>query len=192
MGTLTASQFHLFVDRPENIGKRWELVRGLPKELPPWPAEYHRIHMRIVQVLGDYVIGRGKGSVAFLKDGIITSTGPDTVRSPAVMVFSQTAHLDDFASRYSTEIPQLVVDLVPPQERYGQYINRISDYANSGVQLIWAVEPEDRSLTLWTSRNPPTVLDETEELSGNGVLPEFSCRVAELFALPGQPQPPTA
>ena len=27
--------------------------------------------------------------------------------------------------------------------------------------------------------------DETDELTGNSVLPEFRCRVAEFFAVPG-------
>jgi hypothetical protein len=33
------------------------------------------------------------------------------------------------------------------------------------------------------------VLDETEELTGNGVLPDFVCRVTDLFTLPGQSLP---
>ena len=33
----------------------------------------------------------------------------------------------------------------------------------------------------------PRVLDEADELDGNDVLPDFRCRVAEFFAVPGKP-----
>ena len=33
----------------------------------------------------------------------------------------------------------------------------------------------------------PQVLDEQDELTSSNVLPDFSCQVADLFSLPGQP-----
>jgi hypothetical protein len=38
----------------------------------------------------------------------------------------------------------------------------------------------------------PLVFDETDELTGNGVLPDFACKVADLFTLPGQPPNPNS
>lgn len=55
---------------------------------------------------------------------------------------------------------------------------------------MWLIDAEERTATVYRPSEFHKVLDETEELTGNGVLLEFSCRVAEWFALPGQP--PTA
>jgi Uma2 family endonuclease len=186
---LTAGQFREWVDRPENSGKRWELVRGVLNELPQWPPSFHSVHMRVVGVLQEYVIRRGCGSVAFLADGLITSRNPDTVRCPAAMVFLDPPG-DDFPPRFTTEVPRLVVELVPSDEPLGRQARRTSDYVQFGVELIWVVDPDERYVVEYRPRRSPRVLDETDELTGNGVLPDFKCRVAELFTPPGSSATP--
>ena len=59
-----------------------------------------------------------------------------------------------------------------------------------GVALVWLADPEDRSVTIHRPNEFPKVLDETDELTGDGVLPDFRCRVADLFTLPGPSAPP--
>jgi Uma2 family endonuclease len=187
---MTAEEFRHWVDHPDNCGKRWELVRGVLREMPPWPTSFHTVHMQIAKLLGAYVIRRGCGSVAFRGDGLITARAPDTVRCPAVMVFLNPAPLEDFPLRFTTEVPHLVVDLSPPRASLTRELQRASDYVvNFGVPLVWFVDPEDRCVIRYVPKQPGSVLDETDELTGNGVLPDFSCRVADFFSLPGQQTP---
>jgi len=44
-----------------------------------------------------------------------------------------------------------------------------------------------RRVLLDSEKQVPAVLDEAEELTGNGALPDLRLRVAELFTVPGQP-----
>ena len=187
--TMTAEEFYEWANRSENAGTRWELVRGAPVELPAWPSSFHTIHMRIVGLLQDYVIRRGCGSVAFLADGVITAREPDTVRCPAAMVFLAPPG-DDFPPRFTTEIPQLVVELVLADEPHSLQVRRASDYVRHGAELVWGVSPEEACVFEYRPKRPPQVLDETDELTGNGVLPDFRCRVADLFTLPAAPAAP--
>ena len=193
---MTADEFRQWIDLPDNCGKRWELIRGVPVELPVWPASFHALRMRVVGVLGDYVIRRGCGSVAFLGDGLITARDLDTVRRPAAMVFLEPTPKADFPLRFTTEVPALIVDLQPPGESPARQNRRLADYVvGFGVPLVWVVDPEERCLFQYVPKRHPNVLDETDELTGNGVLPDFSCRVSDLFSLPGQQPnsvPPTA
>ncbi|HJZ60325.1 MAG TPA: Uma2 family endonuclease [Gemmataceae bacterium] len=186
---VTAREFFGWVDRPENAAKRWELVRGVPIELTPWPDSFHSDHMRVVQLMQDYVIRRGVGSVAFLGDGLITARDPDTVRCPAVMVFLGPPTRDDFPPRYTTGVPHLAIDFAPPGESYSRNLRRVTDYVRFGVPLAWLIDPDDRSVIVYQPKQPPHVSDETDELTGNGVLPDFACKVADLFTLPDS-QPP--
>jgi Uma2 family endonuclease len=48
------------------------------------------------------------------------------------------------------------------------------------------VDPEVRSVTVYRPGQIMVVLDDTEELTGEDVLPDFRCRVADFFRLPGE------
>ncbi len=106
------------------------------------------------------------------------------MRRPAVMVFFDSPR-DEFPLRFTTEIPRLVVELVLAEESAGQQSPRAIDYVHHGAERVWGVSPEEMCVFEYRPKCPPKVLDETDELTGTGVLPDFRCRVADLFALPG-------
>lgn len=179
---LTAEQFFEFVSRRENDGRRWQLVRGMPEELPGWPAEFTAAHLRIVVLLQEYVIRRGAGSIAFRGDGLITRRNPDTVRSPAVMVFLGPPP-DEFPPRFTAEVPSLVVELPSPGEGGGRVMQRMIEYVEFGVPLMWSVEPDDPpGLSVYRPKQPPHVPDDGDDLLGYDALPGFRLPVRELFA----------
>jgi len=183
---LTALDFFHWVRRPENAPKRWELRWGEPIELPTWPDSFKSIQWRMVGMMADYVIRRGFGSVAYSPAGLLTAREPDRVLCPAVMVFLDPTPDEDFPPQFTTEVPHLIIELSPPGESHSLQNRRVGDYVHFGARLVWVVDPVDRCLIQFVPNQPPSVLDESDELSGNGELPEFSCRVADLFTLPGQ------
>ncbi len=63
---------------------------------------------------------------------------------------------------------------------------RLSQYLKMGVPLVMLVDPEVRSVTVYRHGKDHYVLDDKDELTGEDVLPDFRCRVAEFFARPGQ------
>jgi Uma2 family endonuclease len=181
---MTAGASFGWANRPENAGRRWELVRGVPSELPTWPAECDAVKLRIAALLSDYVIRRHTGEVAFLGDGLITSRNPDTVRCPAVMVFHPPGPRGDFPPRFTTEIPDLVVEVISPSDRPKAVNERVNQYLTRGVPLVWLVYPGDRIVYVHRPDEFTKVLDETDELTGNGLLPDFGCPVRTLFPVP--------
>ena len=52
--------------------------------------------------------------------------------------------------------------------------------------LVWLVDPESRDVTVYRPGEEPYVLGEQDEITGENVLPEFRCRVADFFRLPGE------
>ena len=50
-----------------------------------------------------------------------------------------------------------------------------------GVCLVWVVDPEDRSVTVYRPDKQYAIHNESGVLSGEDVLPGFSCRVADLL-----------
>jgi Uma2 family endonuclease len=57
------------------------------------------------------------------------------------------------------------------------------DYFGAGVQLVWEIDPDARTATVYTTPDPPAaVLTEADTLDGGTVLPSFTLLLRELFA----------
>jgi Uma2 family endonuclease len=184
---LTAEEFFEWVNRPENEGKLFELDRGEVIEMPS-PGELHgAICFLLVRLLGNYLFQRGKGYLCSNDTGLLVEHDPDTVRGPDVMLFDESRPLDELSRKFTQRIPQLVVEVLSPSDQMTKVTRRLGQYFKRGVSLVWLVDPEMRSVAVYRADKYPLVLDETDELSAEDVLPGFRCGVAELFTLPGQP-----
>ena len=60
----------------------------------------------------------------------------------------------------------------------------MDQYVRRGIPMVWLIDPEERHVTMYRPNEFHKILDESESITGNGVLPGFTCKVADLFALP--------
>ena len=184
---MTVEQFHAWACRPENIERSFELDCGEVTEVPP-PIRGHGFYCwLVIKALTEYVTRRGTGHLLTNDTGIIVGRDPDILRGADVMVFLRPPTTTDFQGKYVEDIPELIVEIVSPSDTPKQLNRRVGQYIRRGIPLVWLIDPTLRIVTIYRPKELNKVLDETDELTGNGVLPEFSCRVAELFAMPGQP-----
>lgn len=183
---LSPEEFFRWANLPKNQDKFFELDEGRIVEMPP-PSEYHGILCAyIAHLLWQYVIRRGKGSVASNDTGLLVKRKPGTVRGPDIMLFDETRPLKKLSRRYSERIPKLIVEVLSPSDQMTKTMRRIGQFLRRGVPLIWLVDAEECAVTLFRPGQDPLVLREDEELTGEDVLPDLRIRVADLFALPGQ------
>jgi Uma2 family endonuclease len=54
------------------------------------------------------------------------------------------------------------------------------------VALVWLVDPEGRTVTVYRNGQLPQVLEGEDELACEEMLPGFRCRTADFFYLPGE------
>lgn len=187
--TMTAEEFFDWANRPENEGKRYELQDGEVIEMPS-PGQAHALVCWFVTaLLTDYIRRRGAGHMLTNDCGLIVRRRPDTVRGPDVMLYLESLTLDQASSKHVETVPALIVEVYSPSDRPGRINARIDQYHRMGVKLVWIVYPEERTVNVCRPGELPKVLDESDDLTGNGVLPEFACKVAELFSAPGQVSP---
>jgi Uma2 family endonuclease len=186
---MTAEEFSEWLDRPENRDRFFELERGEVREMPT-PSEYHGVICSfIAHLLWEYVFRRGgKGLVSSNDAGLLVERNPDTVRGPDVMFWEETRQADELSRKFSTQLPRLIVEVLSPSDTVTRTNRRVSQYLRRGVPLVWLVDPEVRSVTVYRPGQDYTVLDETDELVVEEVLPGWRCRVADLFAVPGWPK----
>jgi Uma2 family endonuclease len=182
---MTAEEFFDWANRPEHGDKHFELENGRVVEMPS-PGELHGVVCWLIaHLLGNYLFSRGSGYLCTNDTGLIVRRNPDTVRGPDVMVFLTAKTVDQLNLGHADEAPAAVVEVFSPSDKPGQLTRRIAQYHKRGVPLVWVVYPEDRSVDVYRPGRPTESLTESDELTGGDALPDFRCKVADLFALPG-------
>ena len=187
---MTAEEFYVWAELPENIGKQHELENGVPVEMPPPSKPHGAICYLVAHMLGLYLLPRG-GSVFTNDTGLIVRRRPDTVRGPDVMAYLTCEPIGQMAFAPADDIPTVIAEVLSPSDRAGKTYSRVKGYLKRGIPLVWVIDPEDRTVAVHTAAEFH-VLEETEELTGNGVLPDFRCPVAAFFNWPGEAPTPAS
>jgi Uma2 family endonuclease len=187
---MTADEFCDWVHRPENDNKWFELVRGEVIELPP-PLKIHGVVCgNVVWILGGYVRQRRKGYVTGNDSGVILERDPDTVRGPDVAYYEDAQSFSELHPKYGEVPPRLAVEILSPNDRADRMTRKITDYLQNGVEIVWLVDPEARTVTVYRPDKGPRLVGEKEELTGEDILPGLHCRTADFFFMPEEPHPP--
>ncbi len=79
--------------------------------------------------------------------------------------------------------PDLAVEVISPGDLAHEVAEKIEEYLQAGVPMVWVVEPVLRIVDVYRKSGVNSRLREADELLGEDVLPGFKCRVSELFAL---------
>jgi Uma2 family endonuclease len=85
--------------------------------------------------------------------------------------------------------PDLAVEVVSPNDSAGALEEKLDDYQKAGVPLVWVVHVKSRTVLVYRGDGSVSRLRETDELSGEGVIPGFRCPVRDIF--PSRVQPAT-
>jgi Uma2 family endonuclease len=180
-GQMTADEFWEWCCRPENAGKRAELVLGEIVEMPS-PGFAHGVLCGwIAHLLWAYVGRRGRGAVTSNDTGLVVTTEPDTVRGPDVMLFGESVDLRQASRRHSRDVPELIVEVLSPTDSWSALLRRVKQYHTRGVTLVWVVDGDERTVTVCRPNEYQQLLEESEELTGNGVMAEFRLPISLMF-----------
>ena len=162
--------------------RRHELVAGFVVSEPPASFRHGDIAAELFRPLIEFVRREDLGRVVSTETGFLLARDPDTVRSPDV-AFVSSARIERagaFGGFFSGP-PDLAVEVLSPSERPADVHAKIGDYLAAGCRLVWVVDASGRQVRVHRSLLRPSILDETDTLEGDDVLPGFSVRVARLF-----------
>ena len=181
---LTADEFFDWCHRPENEARQWELERGKVVEVSR-PGERHcAVCANVTRLLGNYVWQRRKGYVCGNDTGVVWERAPDTVRGPDIILYDRSAKFEEMNPKHSDEAPTLAVELLSPTDRPNRVNRRLGQFLKWGTKVVWLLDPEDRTVSIYRPGQLPQVLDDTDDLDGEPELPGFRCRVADFYSLP--------
>lgn len=165
---------------------RVELVEGelITMTLPG--GRHGRLGSKILRKLGNFVEEHRLGETYTAETGFLLRRAPDTVRG-ADVAFVSRARLEPLGDPvgHIPFAPDLVVEIVSPNDRPGRIAAKRDDWLEGGARLIWWVYPDRREVVVNRPGRDPETIGEAGELDGGEVVPGFRVRVAELFAAGG-------
>lgn len=163
-------------------GDHYELIDGRLRE-KHMGAESDEINCVVNNLIATFVRQHRLGHVYGSQTGYrCFAHKPKLVQKPDTSFVAKGRLPNDKTPKGDIDIvPDLVVEVVSPNDGYEEMSTRIADFKAAKTRLIWVISPETRTVLVRRADGTCAELDETGTLSGEDVLPGFTCAVIELF-----------
>jgi Uma2 family endonuclease len=160
-------------------GYKYELVDG---EIIASPSGFYSsaVATRISHLLQLYTDKNPVGLVAGADVGIRLPDG--NVRSPdASVVRIEKLPEGKPPITFGAFAPDLAVEVLSPSDSHRLVADKIGEYLQCGVSLVWLVDPEAKTVTVFRSLTDVQQLKSGDTITADPVLPGFSCAVDRFF-----------
>jgi len=167
-------------------GVERELIRGELRERPMTKRNYphSKATATIAHVLLKWLDQQPdpRGRVVGGEAGFRIRKNPDTTVGIDVAYISpQLAQATAANASIIDGPPVLAVEILSPSDKQENILEKVHDYLESGVPLVWIVEPDFRTVTVYRPDAPPALFNASQELTAEPHLPGFRTAVAALF-----------
>jgi Uma2 family endonuclease len=179
-GTATEADVLAALEGPRK--RLCELIDGVLVEKPMGYTE-SVLASYLIELLNAYVRPRNLGLVT-APDGTVRLWA-GRVRIPDVAFFSWERMPGRRRPRepIPTLAPDLAIEVLSLSNTAAEMRLKRDDYFAAGVRLVWEIDPEPRSVQVYTRPAAgDRVLTGADLLDGGAVLPGFTLAVADLFA----------
>ena len=163
-------------------GHVYELIDGVLVRREPVGGRHGAVGSRIDRRVGAFVEEHGLGEVFNAETIYVFQRDPDRGLKPDVsFVRAERLPSDEQFDKPLHLVPDLVVEVVSPNDRTIEIDEKIEIYRRAGVPLIWVLWPRRRAIWVYAAGKEPRALSEGDDLDGGEVLPGFRVPVADLF-----------
>lgn len=164
---------------------RFELIDGELREKAPKGAEAILVALELLIRLNAHVRADRLGLVLGIETGFqIFPHEPRRVRYPDGAFVRTDKPVDRKPPRGLVEVaPELVIEVVSPNDLAEEVDARRSDYLRAGVPLLWILYPLTRQAQVFRADGTAIWIGPDGALDGEDVLPGFSCSLREMFSV---------
>jgi len=165
----------------------YEILDGKIVECPPMSKFAAGITLRLAARLLSFVESRDLGRLE--SEALFQLPEPfDRSRKPDVMFFSYDRwpknSFEDRVADAWVAVPDLAVEVVSPNDKADDLMEKVREYFLSGVRLVWVVYPRWGTVHVFDSFTKVRGLDRTDILDGGDILPGFTLPLATLLPEP--------
>jgi Uma2 family endonuclease len=161
--------------------KRTELVRGVLTVREPAGYQHGDVAMRLGAAIHAHVEAHRLGRVLAAETGFTLARKPDTVRAPDVAFISNERLPDPPPRGFAELAPDLAVEVLSPDDRAGDVLEKVADWLKAGTRLVWVVDPIRVNARVYRADGSESLLNETDALQGEDVLPAFTCALRSVL-----------
>lgn len=182
---MTAEEFFAL---PDDGKERW-LIRGQLRERDRDVTRRNRFHSkaeaRIAQLIANWrdTQPEPRGEVHSGEAGFILRDDPQSIVGIDVAyVSAEVAQRQDATTTLIRGAPLLAVEILSPSDTMEDTSEKVEEYLNAGVRLIWLVDPRFHTVQVFENGNEPVMFNVEQTLGGGPHLPGFSTPVKAIFA----------
>lgn len=77
--------------------------------------------------------------------------------------------------------PDLAIEVISPNNTFEELHQKIVEYFDNGCRLVWVINPDEKSVLVYHQPEPDKLLNVTDNLDGEDILPDFTLPVLDLF-----------
>lgn len=186
--TLNRMSVEEFLALPDD-GVERELIDGVVKIRGEGGMTYrNRLHSmtvsRVTGILWTWSRARASGFEALSGDAgfILRRDPPATVGADAAIVSRELLDQQTDATTLVEGAPILAVEVLSPSDKLQDIHEKIRLYLACGTLIVWAVDPEERTLKVFRRGQLPVMFNESDTFEAGPELPGLLLNVAELFS----------
>ncbi|WP_413161423.1 Uma2 family endonuclease [Capilliphycus salinus ALCB114379] len=160
-----------------------ELING--KAVPK--KGYKRFHSRLrgclCILLTEWCKNRGEVGIEWAV--ILKRNNRDWVLIPDLLYISYNRlPLERFEDEACPVSPELAVEIISPEQTFGEMSEKAIDYLNAGVSRVWVVDSKAKTITIFYPDAPPQTKRDEATLSDN-LLEEITFTPQQIFQQAG-------
>jgi Uma2 family endonuclease len=167
----------------------FELIDGEGRALMPPVALHVYVISQLIEALIAYRIHRSTGRfftestfvLMDVKNWVKDSRVPDIAYYAAARWEDYVVHMPDWGSKPLVLVPDLCVEVVSKNDKFSEVQQKVDLYLDDGVQQVWVISPEDRSVLLYSAGEKAIKRLTSDDALTSPLLPEFSLPVSAIF-----------
>ncbi|MEM8637477.1 MAG: Uma2 family endonuclease [Cyanobacteria bacterium P01_G01_bin.54] len=163
-------------------GERCELIDG-KTIFKMSPQRFHsRTQRALLHILEDW--GETQGEVGLEWATLLKRRGQDWVPIPDLLFVYQTRLPSDLGDAPCPVPPDLAIEIISPGQSFGDMAEKATDYLAAGVAMVWVVDPQAQSITVFLPQAVPvTYRGDTPLMLKN--LPHLTITANQTFGNAG-------
>jgi len=169
------------LDILRRTNRLYELVDGvLVEKVMGYPES--TLACQLIKLLGNFLDRHDLGNLAGM-DGTMRLM-PKLVRIPDIsfVCWEKLPGREPPNEPIPDLVPDLAVEVLSEGNTRGEMDRKLREYFLAGVALVWFVDLNARTLTVYTSPEDSQVLTENDTLDGGTVLPDLQLTIEAIFA----------
>ena len=161
-------------------GHKYELVDGEIRMIPNG-GRHGVVEAQLVALLVPFVKQHRLGHVTCGDAGFRLPS--KNIRSPDVgFVASGRFPEDKVPDDFGDLAPDLAVEVLSPHDRPRHVLDKVGEYLEAGVRLVWVIDPRKQCAVVYRSLSDVQELGPDSVLDGEDVVPGFKCALRDILS----------